>query len=304
MVLVACGGDDEASDDAGAGGETPAADEASFPVTVGEGETAVEIPAEPDRIVSLSPTATEMLFAIDAGDAVVAADEYSDYPEDAPTTDLSGFEPNVEAIVGYDPDLVVASADPGDLVAGLSELEVPTLILPPARSLEDTYAQIEQLGVATGNVGPAAELVAGMRSDIEEITAEVPDDAEEATYFHELDANLYTVTGSTFVGELYTLAGMTNIADDAPGSGGDYPQLSPEFIVSADPDMIFFADGAEGGVTVQDIASRPGWDALTAVQQDRVFEVDSDIASRWGPRVVDYVRFLVDQRVALLEPVG
>ncbi|WP_129667501.1 ABC transporter substrate-binding protein [Phytoactinopolyspora endophytica] len=304
MVLVACGNDDDASEAAEPGQSETTAAEASFPVTVGDGDAAVEIPAAPERIVSLSPTATEMLFAIDAGDEVVAADEYSNYPEEAPTTDLSGFEPNVEAIVGYDPDLVVASSDPGQLVSSLAEIDVPTLVLAPATSLDDTYSQIEQLGAATGNVGEAAEVVAGVRSDIDEIIAEVPEDAEDVTYFHEVDSNLYTVTGSTFIGELYGLAGMVNIADEAPEAGGEYPQLSPEFIVSADPDMIFFADGGEGGVTTEDIAGRPGWDELTAVREDRVFEVDSDVASRWGPRVVDYLRFLVDERVGMLEPVG
>jgi iron complex transport system substrate-binding protein len=297
ILLFACGDDDPESTTAG-----PPSDGASFPVTVGSGKNAVEVESQPEQIVSLSPTATEMLFAIGAGDQVVAADQYSNYPDDAPTTDLDGFEPNVEAILGYEPDLVVASSDPGDLVASLDRVDVPTLLLPSATALDDTYEQIEQLGVATGHVGDATEVVGQVRSDIESIVAEVPD-GEPVTYFHELDSNLYTVTGSTFIGQLYEMAGMTSIADDAPDAAGGYPQLSPEYVLSSDPDLIFLADGGPGGVTADDVANRPGWDQLSAVQNDHVVEVDPDIASRWGPRVVDYLQVLVDAR-SQLQPVG
>src|ERR1700754_1513228 len=211
-----------------------------------------------------------MLFAIGAGDAVIAADSYSNYPAEAPTTDLSGFEPNVEAIVGYAPDLVIASADPGELVSSLSEVGIPAIVLPSAVTLDDTYAQLEQLGAATGHVGDAAELVGQLQTDIDELVAQVPADAEPVTYYHELDPNLFTVTSSTFIGELYAMAGLTNIADEAPDAAGGYPQLSPEFLVTANPDVVFFADGGAGGVTADAIAARPGWDQLTAVQQDRI----------------------------------
>jgi iron complex transport system substrate-binding protein len=276
-LLVGCGDDTEPS----------AAGASSAPV---------------ERIVSLSPTATEMLFAIGAGDQVVAADSYSTYPKEAPDTDLDGFEPNVEAIIDYEPDLVVTASDPGRLVDSLDAVDVEALVLPAAKSLDDTYEQIERLGAATGHVGDAAELVGRMRSDVDALTAKVPDGAP-VTYFHELDPNLYTVTGSTFLGELYGLAGMASIADDAPDAAGDYPQVSPEYVLQADPDVIFFADGGPGGTTVDEIADRPGWDELSAVRHDHVVEVDPDVASRWGPRVVDYLRLLVAER-SELQPVG
>ena len=298
LLLFACGDEDPESSSTA----EPQSSSSTFPVTVSRGKTAVEIEAQPEQIVSLSPTATEMLFAIGAGDQVVAADSYSNYPAAAPTTDLDGFEPNVEAILGYEPDLVVAASDPGDLVSSLDRVDVPTLLLPSATTLDDTYTQIEQLGAATGHVGDAAEVTSQMHSDIESIVAEVPD-GERVTYFHELDSNLYTVTGSTFIGELYEMAGMTNIADDAPNAAGDYPQLSPEYVLTADPDLIFFADGGPGGVTADAIADRPGWDQLSAVQNDQVVEVDPDVASRWGPRVVDYLQDLVDAR-SELQPAG
>nr|WP_203417169.1 ABC transporter substrate-binding protein [Jiangella ureilytica] len=306
LVLVACGDDD--GDTTASGGDSPSASsdpsaggggEEAFPVTVETANGPVEITERPQQIVSLSPTATEMLFAIGAGDAIVAADSYSNYPAEAPTTDLSGFEPNVEAIVGYAPDLVIASSDPGDLVSSLSEVGVPAIILAPAVTIDDTYTQLEQLGAVTGHVGDAAEVAGQMRTDIDELLAEVPADAEPVTYFHELDPNLYTVTSSTFIGALYGMAGFTNVADEAPDAAGGYPQLSPEFLVTANPDVIFFADGGAGGVVAEDIAARPGWDQIAAVQQDRIVEVDPDIASRWGPRVVDFLRLVVEERTAL-----
>lgn len=300
LLLAACGDDDTAGTAADSSSPATASADSSFPVTVESDGQPVEIPEAPEQIVSLSPTATEMLFAIGAGDQVVAADEYSYYPPEAPTTDLSGYQPNAEAIIGYDPDLVVAENDPGELVSSLDQVGIPTLINTSAATIEDSYAQIERLGVATGHVGEAAELVAQMKTDIDELTADVPADAEPITYFHELDPNLYTVTGETFVGEVYAMAGMVSIADDAPEASGPYPQLSPEYVVKADPDVIFYADSADSGVTAESIAQRPGWDQLTAVQEGRVIEIDKDIASRWGPRVVDFLRALTDARADLV----
>ncbi len=300
LLLAACGDDDTAGTAAESSSPATASADSSFPVTVESDGQPVEIPETPEQIVSLSPTATEMLFAIGAGDQVVAADEYSYYPPEAPTTDLSGYQPNAEAIIGYDPDLVVAENDPGELVSSLDQVGIPTLINTSAATIEDSYAQIERLGVATGHVGEAAELVAQMKADIDELTADIPADAEPITYFHELDPNLYTVTGETFVGEVYAMAGMVSIADDAPEASGPYPQLSPEYVVKADPDVIFYADSADSGVTAESIAQRPGWDQLTAVQEGRVIEIDKDIASRWGPRVVDFLRALTDARADLV----
>jgi iron complex transport system substrate-binding protein len=297
LVAAACGGDDgdtdsAASDEAAGAQPTPETAEAAFPVTVGSGESAVEIPAQPERIVSLSPTATEVLFAIGAGDLVVAADEYSTYPAEAPTTDLSGFTPNVEAIAGYDPDLVVASSDPGDLVAGLAEIGVPTLIHPSAITLDDAYTQIEQLGAATGQLAESAGLVAQMQADLGALVDRLPERGEPLTYYHELDPTYYSVSSETFIGQLYGLLGMTSIADEAGDESGGYPQLSPEFIVQADPDVILLADSACCGVDAEQVASRPGWDQLSAVQAGRIVPLDEDLASRWGPRIVEFLEVL------------
>ncbi len=304
--LAGCG--DDGGDESSAGGDagqSPAADEAVYPVVVETENGTVEIAERPDQIVSLSSTATEMLFAIDAGDQVIAVDDQSNYPADAPITDLSGLEPNVEAIAGYEPDLVVTSGDPGDLVAGLDTLGIPTLVQPAAVTLDDTYEQISQLGTATGNTDEADDLVAQMQADIDDLVAEVPERSEPATYYHELDSTLFTVTSETFIGELYSLVGYENIADPADdGSAGGYPQLSSEFVVQADPDVIFLADTKCCGQNATTLAERPGWADLTAVTEGRVVELDDDVASRWGPRVVDLLEILVSTSAGLEAPAG
>jgi iron complex transport system substrate-binding protein len=236
-----------------------------------------------------------MLFAIDAGDQVVAVDDQSNYPEEAPRTDLSGFEPNVEAIVAEDPDLVVLSEDTGDVVAGLEAADVGALLLPAATTLDDSYDQIEKLGDVTGHADEAADVVQGMQDDIEEITSSLPErEGEAPTYYHELDQTLYTATSSTFIGQVYDLVGLENIAD-AADDGSGYPQLSAEHIIDQDPDLIFLADTKCCGQTAETVAARPGWAEVTAVRQDHVVELDDDIASRWGPRVVDLLRTVADE---------
>ena len=258
---------------------------ADFPVEVSDANGAVTIETMPEGIVSLSSTATEMLFAIGAGEQVVAVDEFSTYPPEAPITDLSGFTPNIEAIVGYDPDLVVISFDPGELVSGLQAVGVPTLLLPTALSLDDSYTQLEVLGAATGHVGEAAEVVAQMQADIDEIVATTSIPAG-VTFYHEVDETLFSASSSSFIGQIYGLLGLTNIADEADTTGSGFPQLSSEYIVSQDPDMIYLAD-VDFGVTPESLSERPGWAEMTAVQNGAIVPLDSYLASNWGPRVVE-----------------
>jgi iron complex transport system substrate-binding protein len=314
VLLAACGGDTTApeppeapadatasADDADAA--TDAAD--AFPLTleyVNAGTTrTIQLAARPERIVSLSPSATEGLFAVGAGPQVIAADEYSDFPAEAPTTDLSGFTPNVEAIVAYDPDLVVVSYDPGDLVASLAAVGVPVLMLDAAVDLDDVMAQLGILGRVTGNSATAAGTVAALEARIDAAVAAVPDLDAPPTYLHVLDETLFTVTSSTFIGSVYALFGLENAADaaDPDGEAFGYPQLSSEYLVESDPDLVFLASG--GAAT---FAAIPGLGGLRAVTSDRVVELAPDVSSRWGPRVVDFVEQIAATVAALDAPVG
>jgi iron complex transport system substrate-binding protein len=274
-------------------GSPAATEESSYPVTIAADNGEVTIDQQPQRIVSLSPTATEMLFAIGAGDQVVAVDEYSNYPAEAPTTDLSGFQPNVEAILAEEPGLVVAASDPGDLVTGLDAAGVPVLIYDAATDLDDSYAQIEQLGAATGHLGDAAEVVGQMQTDIDALVSELPTLKRPLTYYHELDPSLFSVTGDTFIGEVYSLLGLESVADAAEDAGG-YPQLNAEFVAESDPDFVFLADTLCCEVDAEEFASRPGFEGLAAVQRDAVVGLDDDVASRWGPRIVEFIEVVAD----------
>jgi iron complex transport system substrate-binding protein len=245
----------------------------------------------PSAIISLSPTATEMLYAIGAGDQVLAVEDFSNYPPEAAEkmVGISGYEPNVEAIAGLDPDLILTDGTNPDFLAQLDTLGIAHWEGYVAADFDDVYTQIEQLGAATGHTAEAAELVARMETDVATVKAELPQLDEPLTYYHELDNTLYSVTSETFIGAVYDEIGLVNIAD-AVGDGNPYPQLSAEFIIAANPDLIFLACTLYCGETAETLAARPGWDSLDAVASGGVIEMNDDIASRWGPRIVEYLQ--------------
>ena len=212
----------------------------AFPVTIVTAEGKVTVAKRPLRVISLSPTATESLFAIGAGPQVVAVDNQSDYPKSVPKTSLSGYTPNVEAIAGYRPDLVVAAYDPKGLSAALRKLGIPVVVQGAASTFKGAYQQIRQLGLVTGHVSDAAR----------------------------------------------------NIADSADTAGTGYPQLSAEYVVSQSPDLIVLADSVCCGQTAATVAARPGWDRIKAVRSGSIVRIDDSIASRWGPRLVNFFRAL------------
>ena len=260
----------------------------TFPVTVTPaGGKAVTIAAKPTRVVSLSPASTEDLFAIGAGPQVTAVDKLSDYPASAPRTDIDAFKPSVETIAARKPDLVIVYDDTNNVVAGLEQLKVPVLVLKAAASLDDAYGQISLLGQATGHTAEADKLVGDMKSQIADVVAKTP--KKSLSYFHELSADGYTVTSKTFDGQVYGLFGLRDIADSA-GGAGDYPQLSAEKVIAADPDLIFLADTTCCQQSAATVAARPGWSTLRAVRDGNVITLDDSVASRWGPRVVDLVK--------------
>ncbi|KKK07108.1 ABC transporter substrate-binding protein [Micromonospora sp. HK10] len=287
LLLGGCA-EQASTDTPAAGGSTAAA----FPVTVGK----VTLEKRPEKIVSLSPTATEMLFAIGAGKQVTAVDDQSNYPPEAPKTDLSGYQPNAEAIAGRNPDLVVLANDTNKIVDQLTRLKIPVLLSPAATTLDDTYQELSDLGKLTGHQAEADALTTKMKDDIASLTKDLPKRTTKLTYYHELGPELYSVTSKTFLGSIYALVGLENIADpaDADGKKGGYPQLSQEVIVKANPDFVFLADTKCCQQNPDTVKARSGWAGITAVKQNQIIALDDDIASRWGPRVVDLVRAIVD----------
>src|SRR5215469_1889179 len=265
---------------------------AGFPVTVTAANGTVHVKKRPDAIVSLSPTATEMLYAIGAGSQVKAVDADSSYPPQAPVTKLSGFNPNVEAIAAERPDLVVVSNDAAMLTRRLAAFGIPVLDLPAPANIGGVYAEFNQLGRATGHASQARAEVSKLRGQISKIVAAVPHRAKPLTYYYELDQTYYSVTSDTFIGRVLGLLGMKSIADGAKGasSSGGYPQLSAEFILKSNPDYVILADTICCHQNASTVGSRPGWNSLGAVRAHHVILLNDDIASRWGPRLVDLLR--------------
>jgi iron complex transport system substrate-binding protein len=267
---------------------------AQFPVTVHPANGDVTISHKPTSIVSLSATATEMLFAIGAGTQVKAVDRDSDYPPNVPRTSINALQLNVEAIAAYQPDLVVASGLSKAQSQQLATLHVDLLDEPAATDISQSYQQLTQLGDATGHPSGAAAVIARMKQQIAAIARTTP--KGHGTYYYELDQTYYSVTSATFIGRALRLLGLTSIADSAKGAAasGGYPQLSAEFILSANPGYVFLADTRCCKQSLATVARRPGWSTLSAIQSGRVVALDDDIASRWGPRIVDLLRTVAD----------
>jgi iron complex transport system substrate-binding protein len=269
----------------------PPAALAKFPVTVDAANGHVTIAKQPARIVSLSPTATETLFAIGAGRQVIAVDDQSSYPRSAPRTKLSSYKPNAEAVARYRPDLVVTSSSSNKLIPALGKLHIPVLLEPSATHVGGAYAQMTQIGRATGHAAAAKRLVARMKREISKIVAATPKGRSLSVY-HELSPDYYSATSKTFIGRVYSLFGLRNIADKGAKAGNQYPQLSGEYVLASNPDIVVLSDTKCCKQSVATVKQRVGWSALSAVTGGRVVPVNDDIASRWGPRIVDFVRIV------------
>jgi iron complex transport system substrate-binding protein len=267
---------------------------AAFPATVTAKNGAVKLAAAPKKIVSLSPSATEDLFQIGAGSQVVAVDDQSNFPASVPKSSLSGYKPNAEAIAKYNPDLVVVADDSSQIVEQLGKLNVPVLWFDAPNSLDDAYSQITGLGTATGHASEAASEVASMKQGITAAIAATKKPASPLKYYYEVGTpGNYSATSKTFIGSIFSQFGLTNIADPADKTGGGYPQLSDEYLVTSAPDLVFLADVKCCQQTSATVAARPGWSAVPAVKnaaKGTIVGIDDDIASRWGPRLVQLVQ--------------
>ncbi|MEX1252941.1 MAG: ABC transporter substrate-binding protein [Dehalococcoidia bacterium] len=292
LGLLVLGGacDDDNSGDTGGG--TPATPGASgeFPVTLERADGKdLTLEAAPQRIAALSPGHVEMLFAIGAGDQVIAVEQNADYPPEAAAMEikLSAFEPSAEAIAAVDPDLVIISNDLDGIVAALDNLGIPVLfddIDTRITTIEEVFESIEEMGRATGHADEAETLVDGLQ---ERVDAVVEDAAglDGPTIYHELDVTggFFSVGPESFVGDLYSKLNAENIVEAGEGA---YPSLTQEAIIDRDPEVILLAD-AEFGQTPEVVSARPGWEAIAAVTNGRVYAIDADIYSRPGPRIVD-----------------
>jgi iron complex transport system substrate-binding protein len=249
-------------------------------------------------VVSLSPTATETLFAIGAGHQVQAVDSDSDYPTHGlPAKRINALNPSVEAVLGIcratagststKPNLVIISYDANSIKEKLTALGVKVISQDAPTSVAGALAQIRQLGALTGHVGAADRLAMSLSHTISrDVKSVAKHPGKKLTVYYELDPSFYSLTSSTFVGALMKSLGVVNIADgDATSADAGYPQLSSEYIVSANPKLIFLADTLCCHVTPAKVAQRPGFSKISAVVDGHVVNLNDDIASRWGPRL-------------------
>lgn len=273
-----------------AGGPAPATASSAasgFPVTVTAGGSTVHITHRPARILCLSASATQMLYALGAGPQVVAVDKYSTWPKDAPRTKLTGDETSAEDYLRYRPDLVIVAYNEGTMSQQLQKLGIPDVVLAPPTGMSGVAAQLALLGKATGHVAGAARAAASFRSKVAANVSAAKGAGRGRTYYLELDNQpLYTATSKTFIGAEFSLFGMKNVADKA-GHGNPYPELSAEYLLAQGPDWVFLADTVCCHVTPASFARRPGFSVLAAVKDKQVIGVNDSVASQWGPHTIE-----------------
>ena len=245
----------------------------------------VELERVPERIVSTAPTPTEMLFAVGAGDLVVGVDDYSDYPAEAANlTKVGSYTLNTEVIVGLQPDLIVSS----DLVP-LSQLElledqgIPYVIL-ATRTLEDVMKDIRLVGILTDRVEEANTLADQLEDRIDAVTEKTLAEGLVRPRVYLEYYPYWTYGPGSFGHDLIELAGGANIAEN---TSSEYPMLTSEFVIAQDPEVIVYTVGYMTTTTAEEIASRPGWDVITAVSEGDIYSMDDNLMSRYGPRIVD-----------------
>ena len=287
LPFAACGDNEEqpapTARPAVTAGPTPSAEK--FPLVVGRSDgRQLTIPELPRRIASLSPGATEVLYAVGAGPQVVATDLQSDYPPEAEsTTRLDAFQPNVEAIVGVEADLIIIAVDQDNIVEALDNLDKTVLFLEVPGTIDGVMEQVRLLALVSGHESEGERLAQEMEGRVEAVIDKLVDVLEGPRIYHELDNTFFTVAPESFVGDFYRLLEAQNIAAGAPSA---YPQLTQEEILDRDPEVIVLAD-ADAGESPETVKARPGWSAISAVKNDRIYVVDPDVVSRPGPRVVE-----------------
>jgi len=263
---------------------------AAFPTSVTDFQgRSVSISKRPERIVSIGPSNTEFLFALGAGDRIVGDDDFSDQPAAAKTKDhVGGVKVNLEKVVSLKPDLIVTVKFSDGTIEALTQTTAAVLVVDPV-GLADVTRSASMLGKAIGADGEA--LAKDLQGKLDALKAKVGS-APKLKVFDEEDASdltkLYTVGPGSFLNDLITLAGGTNIA---AGAKSAYPTISTEEVIKADPDVIVLDDAAFG-TTVDSIAKRPGWSALAAVKNGRVYPLDPNLMSRPGPRIAEAAQVL------------
>jgi iron complex transport system substrate-binding protein len=281
VLVAAC-----ASAPAAIASPSPTTGPAHYPITVVDDRgKALTLSAAPSRIVSLAPSATEIVFALGAGDKIIATDDFSDFPAEAKAIQkIGGFRTSPETVIAQRPDLILAISS-GNLPAQLESLSQPLFVFDPS-DLEGVYKNILAVGGLVDREQQAKALVADMRSRIDKIGETAKQATTRPRVLHEVDstnpAQLFVAGPHNFIDSMITTVGGLNVAADASVK---FPKLSPEEIVARNPDIVVLAD-FRFGTTPEMVMARPGWSAITAVKTRSIYPIDDDLVSRPGPRLV------------------
>jgi len=262
----------------------------------------VELAAPAQRIISIAPSNTEILFALSAGKQIIGREEMSDYPAEAKDVTSIGsvFQKlNTEAIVALQPDLVLAAEiNSPEQVKALEDLKLPVYYLPNPKTFDELYTNLETVGKLTGRSAEAAKLNEALKTRYAVVRQKLSQAKDAPAVFYEIDATdptkPYTSGPGTFIDLVIGLAGGKNIGAALSSA---FAQISSEELVKQNPDIIVLGD-ALYGVTPESVAQRPGWNALNAVKNNQVFAFDDNLISRPGPRLIDGL----EQMAKLLHP--
>jgi iron complex transport system substrate-binding protein len=287
LATAACGDDTKPTTPAPGASSAATAAKATFPLSFTDSAgTTVTFKEAPKRIISYSPGATETLFAIGAGSQMVAADQFSDYPDAAkalPKVEYSN--PSPEPAVAFKPDLVIIATRQEGQAGQFRALGLPVVLLREPETVAGVLTQIRSLGRIAGKADEAERLAAGLQQRIDRVNAAVSSRKDGPLVFYEITPDLYTVSPSSFIGNILSLMKARNVAE---GQSSPFPQISAEAVIKANPSVILLADsGDQGGQTIDTVRARPGWSSVTAVKLGRVYTLDGNVFSRPGPRVVD-----------------
>lgn len=248
------------------------------------------IPSAPQRIVSLAPSTTEVAFALGLGSRMVAVDTFSDYPPETKGLNKINTSPlNLEQVVALKPDLVLAAGiTSGEDIRKLANLNLTVLVVgAPSTAFDNVMADIAMVGKATQTEDKAKAIVDSMKQKIDAVKAKIAEAKDKPKVYWELDATdpgkPYTPGPGSFIDDIINMAGGTNVAANSKSA---YVQVNAEEIVAANPDVIILSDFAYG-TTVESVKGRPGWSAINAVKNDKVFPIDDNLVSRPGPRLAD-----------------
>lgn len=273
---------------------TETASDAPYTVTDDRGEE-LEFEQAPETIVSLIPSNTEIVFALDAGDQLVGVTDYDNYPEAAQDIERvsDSVEFNAEKIIQLDPDVVLAYST-GEAPPALSQLEdanIPVLVIQSATSFDEVYGDIEQIASVLAKEEKGAEVIEGIQTQIEDVQERLAAVEEQKEVYVEISPSpeIYTTGKSTFQQEILNHAQVTNVFEDLEG----WPNISEEEVITRDPEVILttvsYVEDAVG-----DIEARDSWSDVEAIENDEVHFIDSDITSRPGPRIGEAVQLVAE----------